>query len=201
MRHSGISTLLLSFALTVPANPQEQPLEAGEMVRLRAPSLEKGRIRGRLLAIEGRSLVLDAAGKGPSLLERALGVHRPPERRELRIPLEAVTSLEVARGKKSNWPAAMGMGLAVGGGAALLGGAAYGSYGPCMAPEGASTGDCSHEGRDLVVAGMVAGAAVAVGAGLFMKSDRWVQVRPGQIRVTIAPTHGHGVRVAVSLGS
>ncbi len=190
----GVLVVLLLLAASA-ASAQERPPEPGERVRLQAPRLDEHRIRGRIVGIQGDTLVLDAEAR-PSMWERVFRVPiggKPPGR--LHVPLDSITSLEVARGKKSNWPAAFAAGAVIGGGATLLGAAAYGSSGPCVATEDPDCGD----GRSLVLAGVAVTAVTVVAFGLFAKTDRWVDVTPARTRLTVAPTPGRGVAVALSI--
>jgi hypothetical protein len=190
----GVLVVLLLLAASA-ASAQERPPDPGERVRLKAPRVDAHPIRGRLVEIDESALILDAEAK-PSVWERVFGVPlggEPPRR--LHVPLDAVRTLEVARGKKSNWPAAFAAGAVIGGGATLLGAAAYGSSGPCVATEDPDCGD----GRSLVLAGVAVTAVTVVAFGLFAKTDRWVDVTPARTRLTVAPTPGRGVAVALSI--
>jgi hypothetical protein len=184
---------LALVALTASAVAAErQPPQPGERVRLKIPNTHD--VRGRLVKVENDVLVIDAEARAPSFLETLFGA-TPGAPGRVRFPLHSVATLEVARGKKSNWPLALGVGAVVGGGAVLLGGATYASYGPCVTTEDPHCGDS----QSLVIAGVAAAAGVAVVLGLLVKDDRWVDVTPPKARVTIAPLPGRGVAVAFSL--
>jgi hypothetical protein len=172
---------------------ETRPLEPGERIRLKAPSIAKAEIHGRVVGIDGSTLVLDAEAR-PSTWERIFDVpigSKPPGR--LYVPLRSVTSLEVARGKKSNWLAAFGAGAAVAGLAVLLAGFSYGTAAACGIDE-----SCPEESSVVALAAGV-GVATALGVGLFAKTDRWVDVTPARARLTIAPVTGRGVAVALSV--
>jgi hypothetical protein len=192
MRLRRCEALALAALTAASVGAQEQPPQPGERVRLKIPNTHE--VRGRLVEVENDVLVIDAEARDPSFLETLFGTTpRTPGR--VRVPLPAVTTLEVARGKKSNWPLAFGAGAVVGGGAVLLGGAASASYGPCAAAADPHCGDS----QSLVIAGVAMAAVATLALGLLVKNDRWVSVTPRKARVTIAPLPGRGVAVAFSL--
>ena len=181
-------TLALVFLAESQIAAQEPLLQPGERVRFKAPRIHDGTIRGWVVEIRGDTLIVDAQ-PWPSFWEEVLEVSVENDApRRLRVPFDDLTSVKVARGKKTNWLGAVGAGAVT---------AAFGLF-----LAGASHGCCSNDDVDetryyIAAAGL--GVAATVGVGLFMKTDRWVDVTPRRLRVTVAPFPGRGVAVALSL--
>lgn len=144
-----------------------------------APTAIQGRVQGTLMAMDEKSLVLSAEDQRP-----------------LSVPRPAITQLEVSRGKRRRALKGMILGAGIGG---ALGGAADLLIGE---PGNLCFAGCSSSGDSRAgVAGLsvLAGAFYGAGIGALVKSDRRSAVPLEQVRVSLAPTRGRGVRLSLSL--
>jgi hypothetical protein len=196
MLRSTIAGSCLLFLVAGAVSADERPLEPGERVRVTTSQQRSRRIVGRLVDDDGTRLVVDAEWK-PSFADRILESDPAPSRRTVEIPWDTVMSLEVARGRRTNWPASLGFGLAAGGMATFLAAAAAGSQAPCAFKTEA---DCRRQEHELILVGVGLTVATAVGAALFAKTVRWAPAERRQVRLAIAAAPRHGVRVALSFG-
>jgi hypothetical protein len=164
-------TLPYLACLAGPAQAEEtQSMPAGTLVRVKAPSVSKGRIEGTLLSASEHQIVLALPDSEPRT-----------------IPRSAVTRFEWSRGyHRHPIPGAL-----VGG---LLGGAflGYASLGLCEAA------DCSVS-LAAVGVGFALGALPGAGVGALIRTREWTEVQPSRVRVSIAPVRGRGVAAQLTL--
>jgi hypothetical protein len=168
---------LLSLPMDA-ARAQIPELQTGARVRLRAPSTVAGRVTGVVLARSADSVTLAREGGVP-----------------VAVPLSALTSLEVSRGKSRSRGA--GKGALWGGGVMMLTGAAF-SDRPCKRDEGAGTCEQVSAAENALYSG-VAGVMIGAIIGAAVGSEHWVRATlPRSVAVAVAPTV-RGVHVAVRL--
>jgi hypothetical protein len=151
-------------------------LASGDRVRLRFAG------NGKSLRATIESVTAD------ELFLRPLGVAQP-----LRLSLAQLQSLEVARGRRSQWRKGALIGFVPG--ALFLGYVAGALCIDCV--------DKDFQPGDALVGGLIGGVATgSVGAlvGLAFKTDRWVRVheRKPKVSLTLAPAKGQ-VRVGLSV--
>ena len=169
--HKLLLTLPYLACLAGPAHAEEtQSVPAGTLVRVKAPSVSKGRIEGTLLSASEHQIVLALPDSEPRT-----------------IPRSAVTKLEWSRGyHRHPIPGAVVGGLL---GAVFLG---YASLGLC---EGES---CSVS-LAAVGVGFALGALPGAGVGALVKTREWTEVKPSRVKVSIAPVRGRGVAAQLTL--
>ena len=174
---------LVTFPVTVVAGDStttpQPPMTVGSRVRITAPTAVKGRITGSILSIDESSLTLKTkSGKGPLL-----------------VPFEAVTRVEVSRGRHSRgrWAA---IGAAAGG--AALGIAGYATGEDCPEPHYNFIFGCSGRSGNAAV-GFVLGAPLGALFGLMIPpGERWQRTSLNRVSLSIAPAP-RGIGVSVSL--
>lgn len=169
--HKLLLTLPYLACLAGPAHAEEtQSVPAGTLVRVKAPSVSKGRIEGTLVSVSEQQIVLALPDSEPRT-----------------IPRSAVTRFEWSRGyHRHPIPGAI-----VGG---LLGGAflGYASLGLCDAAE------CSVS-LAAVGVGFALGALPGAGVGALIKTREWTEVHPSRVKFRVAPVRGRGVAAQLTL--
>lgn len=178
MRTTGTILATAAGALLLSPSPTEaQPsgtITEGARVRITAPEIQTRPIVGTLVGIEPGGLSLERDGD---------------HRQEL-IPRTAVRKVEISAGRKSNTRKGALIGFTVG--AALAGAFAL----------ALASGDWSVGGGELARAvGILGGGGAAVGGllGAAIKTERWEESSPEQVRVSVVPAPGGGVGVSVRL--
>ena len=170
-------------ALAVPvarADDKTSPLSTlvpGDLVRVEVAG-NRQTLKSTIESVTADELVLRPAGAGAPL----------------RLSLQQLDRLEVARGRRSQWRRGAIIGFVPGAlFFGLLGGVApcIDRSDPCFDGEWATTGA-------LIGGGLTASVGALV--GLAFKTDRWVRVHDGKTRasLTLAPTEG-GMRVGLSV--
>ena len=151
------------------------PVMSGSRVRIHAPTAIAKPLQGHVIEVTDRAIVILT---GSSTLQ---------------VPRDAVTRLEVATGRRSNWKKG-----------ALAGLLLYGVMSPLIVElDRGSTreagGDCGSGecvGYPEVIAG---GALIGAVVGHFVKSDRWTPIDPQAASVGIAANRkGVGLAATVS---
>lgn len=169
MSANRISVLVVALAMTVPASAraqQEPGVRPGDRVRLTAPALGLDRFEGTLAALEAepRTLTVEA------------------EDTTVTVPIDALTRLDVSRGKASR-AAGLLAGAAAG---ALLGAVIGSSLGEEDCPP-ESFAPCADKGDTALIGGVLGGA---VGAGIGYRvtgGTRWVPLSLQSLEVSIHP--------------
>ncbi len=150
------------------------PLAEGDRVRVRASGAADRAIVGRLLRAD----------------QGALAVTRD-DGSVVDVPRSAIQALETLRGRRSQANKGAAIGAGAGAGVVLAQTAAEGGCDP-------DRGGCAvNVAAGLVYAAL--GALVGAGIGSMVRTDRWVKVDPGRVKVSVAPTR-RGVAFSVSLG-
>lgn len=157
------------------AAQQPESLRSGSRVRISAPSISGQLLSGTVFFTEGDTLFLDRKNRPGAV-----------------IPLGAVESIEVSRGK-DHWRGALqgaGVGAAVGGVAFAVGAVSSGGW---------SCDYCLY-GSSLVTGFVVGAVYVGVPSGLIgglVGAERWERIAP-PVRLRLTPEPGGGGSVGVS---
>jgi hypothetical protein len=169
--------LLAALALTLvasPAHAQLSELTVGTRVRMQAPSAVAGRLTGVVLVRSADSVTVSRNNAAP-----------------LAVPIAALTSLEISRGKSHGRGAWTG---------ALWGGGSMFALGLVIPPEetcSSATGRCETDTRaeSALFAGL-GGAMIGALIGGIVGSERWDRATlPARVSVQPASRHGPGVSV------
>ncbi len=145
-------------------------ITVGNRIRLLAPTVASERIQGTVVGMDSTALTI----------ARESGAR-------LAVPRDAVTRLEVFDGRRRQTLAGVLLGAA-------LGAVVVGSN-PCV-NEG-----CAHGfSGEFAAIGAVGGSLWGGIVGALVKRDHWSAVALDDVRVTLGPTEGRGVRVSVSVG-
>ena len=179
MRRLLPTTLVLLLSMPcLPVLADETPsaplLAEGDRVRVRAPGVADRAIVGRLLRAD----------------QGALAVTRD-DGSVVDVPRSAIQALEILRGRRSHPKKGAAIGAGAGAGMVLALTATEGGCDPDL-------GGCAV----YVAAGVLyaaVGALVGAGIGSMVKTDRWVKVDPGRVKVSVAPMRRR-VAFGVSLG-
>lgn len=178
----SLPTTILVLLLSMPSAPvmandafSEPPVE-GDRIRLNASGMGDRPIIGRLLSAD----------------QSAIAVTRD-DGRVVDVPRSAIQDLEIARGRRSHAKAGAVIGGAAGVGVLLAGYAVSPSEGDCD-----SDPRCGLYPVVLGAAFAAIGGLVGAGIGKLVKTDRWVKVDPGRVKVSVAP-RGRGAALGVSV--
>jgi hypothetical protein len=147
------------------------PVHVGDRVRVSAPSVSGSDIRGTLVALDAKTLILAPERKGPTI----------------ELSRSQVERLQVLAGKKRNWLA----GAVVGAGAGLVLSVSY-----CGDPPLGGTCDRMQVTTTLGAIGAAGGALF----GALIVTDRWKTVPANAVAVSVFPLPvrqgmGLGVRI------
>jgi hypothetical protein len=169
---SALATMLLVPAEARAQEPPASPVTVGTRVRVRAPSVAKGRVEGTVVEIDEKSLLIGVS----------------EDRAPLRVPRQAITQLDVNAGKHRRVLKGMiiGAGLGAASFAVLL---ASTDLGP-------STSDYA-EAAGL---GALGGGILGAGIGALIQTDRWSPVPAERVRLSLGPARGRGMAVSLSVG-
>lgn len=171
MRARWLCLLAMSAFMVLPgarAAAQVAELQVGTRVRVRAPSAVAGRLTGVVLVRTNDSVTVSREDAMP-----------------IAIPLSALTSLEVSRGRSRGLGAAKG--AMWGGGVMLLLGAGF-SDRPCKPNAVADTCERVSAAENALYAG-VSGAMIGAIIGAAVGSERWVRAElPGRVSIFTTPT-------------
>ncbi len=113
--------------------------------------------------------------------------------------LNAVSRVEVSRGRKSHWLAGAGIGFVVGAATAYVALSSGGSTSTCdqsANQDAVSTGECI---ALAALVGGVPGAGLGAVAGLFIRSERWQDAPVDRLRVSVGPGPGSWFQLAISI--
>jgi hypothetical protein len=163
----------------VPAHAQFKELDPGTRVRLQAPSAVAGKLIGVVIARSRDSLTVSRSNAMP-----------------VTLPVSALTSLEVSRGKSHGRGAAKG---------ALWGGGVFAVLGLVLpmddCPNGTSSDTCSTEGSraEGVLWAATSGAMAGALVGGIVGAERWERAEL-PLQLGVRPLSGGGVHVAVRWG-
>ncbi len=177
---TGVGSLLLAAVLTLLLLPDEARSQdqvaptirptVGSTVRLWAPTVADGRIEGKVVRADERSLWVGGGGE------------------PLSVPRHAITRFEISTGRHSHVWTGLGIGAAAGG---LLGGASG-----CFPMVGCGGDAGQHLGAAAV--GAVAGAGWGALIGACVHGERWRTVPLEQVHLALAPARGGGLGLTVA---
>lgn len=170
------SVVMALFA--VPAHAQFKELDPGTRVRLQAPSAVAGKLIGVVIARSGDSLTVSRSNAMP-----------------VTLPMSALTSLEISRGKSHGRGALTG---------ALWGGGVFLVLGVVLpveeCDENTPSNVCSDESRaEGVVWAATGGALTGALIGAIIGAERWERAAL-PLQLGVRPLSSGGVRVAVRWG-
>ncbi len=149
-------------------------------VRFKAPSFRKTRIVGEVVKMTRDTLFIRYAG-----------------RTFLHVPMSSISNLEVSMGQRRNTGKGLVIGLGISAGLALM--ALVGSS-QSGDPNSGSLWAASNEVKaalSLYYLGIPLTAATTL-IGAAIKSDKWVEMPPQRLNLSIAPTPENGVRAALT---
>jgi hypothetical protein len=167
--------LLLSMppAFVMADDASSTPPVEGDRIRLDASGVGDQPIIGRLLSADQSALAVTRDDGGV-----------------VNVPRSAIRELEVARGRRSHAKKGAIIGAAAGAGLIL---AAY-----AVSEDDCDSDACGVYAVAYSTAFAAFGGLVGAGIGKMFKTDRWVQVDPGRVKVSLAP-RGRGVALRVSV--
>jgi hypothetical protein len=180
----GSLVVVLCALAAAPAQPQaeddrggfESPIVVGSEVRLRAGSLPHG-LRGTVVEMDDRTLIVSR------------------DQRAVRVFRADITRLEVGNGRKRNALKGVLIGSVIGGG--MFAAIPRDEYCTDYIDDGERC-----PGRpEMVMTGVLGGAAWGALIGHFVKTERWTPVRLGRANVRVSPMRakgGLGLKVALS---
>jgi hypothetical protein len=147
-------------------------LAQGARVRVTALGGTRRQLTGSLLSLDERTLtIMDADGQ------------------TVKVPREIVTRLDVSWGRKRSVLPGL-----------LIGAAAGGLIAAILPLCDSYDGTCSTRG-ELITGGVIAFGGIGAGVGALVKSDKWVEMPMGRVRVGLQPIPSRrGVGVALTLG-
>ena len=149
-------------------------------VRFKAPSVSRRRITGRLINVTQDTLIIEAG------------------RTRYQVPVSSISNLEVSTLRYNK-----GFKIGLGAGAVIIGCTSIYTYREKKRID-QSSGDTSLAYYTLGIATLVgysAGAFVCLLAtliGATIKSDKWVEVPPDRLNLSLAPTSTKGLRAALT---
>ncbi len=149
-------------------------------VRFKAPSVSRRRITGRLINVTQDTLIIEAG------------------RTRYQVPVSSISNLEVSTLRYNK-----GFKIGLGAGAVIIGCTSIYTYREKKRID-QSSGDTSLAYYTLGIATLVgysAGAFVCLLStliGATIKSDKWVEVPPDRLNLSLAPTSTKGLRAALT---
>ncbi len=168
-------------------------------VRVYAPSIQKGQMVGRLIKMKQDTLVIQATRTSQQV--RAISSRRIRAQEGIQqghttfyqVPISSISHLEVSMGQYRN----TGKGFKIGFGAGLV--IFTVSYAYVKKLE--SRNPDNIDGLAVFIFGTIAAPSVFVIStliGAITKSDKWVEVSPQRLNLSLAPTSNKGLRAALT---
>jgi hypothetical protein len=147
-------------------------LAQGARVRVTAHGAARRQLTGSLLTLDEKTLtIVDSDGQA------------------VKIPREIVTHLDVSWGRKRNVLPGL-----------LIGAAAGGLIAAILPLCDSYDGTCSTRG-ELITGGVIAFGGIGAGVGALVRSDKWVEMPMGRVRVGLQPIPARrGAGLALTLG-
>ncbi len=172
---AGTAIVLLTTLIAAPADAQFMELNPGTRIRLRAPAAVAGQLTGVVIARPGDSLTVSRSNAMP-----------------VTLPLSALTSLEISRGKSHGRGAVKG---------ALMGGGIFLVLGFIVPVDdctsAATTEPCTEASRgEGVLWTTTSGALTGAVIGAIVGAERWERAAL-PLRVGVRPTSDGSLQVAV----
>ena len=156
------------------------PIFVGSKVRFQAPTAIQGTVQGTVMEMDKESLLVSTENQRP-----------------FRVSRQAITQLEVAVGRRRNPRKGLIIGAAAG--AALVAFVAAAPKDSLCPPGEATTKSCLDDRSFFLVAGLPLVALEGAGIGALIKTDRWSSVPVEKVHFSLAPTHGQGLGLSLSL--
>ena len=169
-------------------------------VRVYAPSIQRGQMVGRLIKMMQDTLVIQAE-RATSQQVRAISPRRirAPEGIQqgettfYQVPITSISNLEVSMGQYRNTGKGLKIGFATGL-AIFVASYAYAKNLESRNPD-------NIDGLAIFIFGTIAAPSAFVIStliGAITKSDKWVEVSPQRLNLSLAPTSGKGLRAALT---
>ena len=174
--YADINTLVFAELWSDIERYREIGAQYNTKVRFKAPSVAKRRIVGKLVEVVEDTLVIQG---GHTFFQ---------------VPLSSISNLEVSIGQYRN----IGKGLLIGVG---LGSATVAVFFRQAEHIDETTPDDSLDALATALGGMVIGGLIFViftFSGAMTKSDKWVEVPPQRLNLSVAPTSTKGLRAALT---
>ena len=178
-------------------------------VRFKIPSVSKRRITGRLVAAMQDTLIIEGPLQtyAPGRRQRLVKVNFDTlfiqgGRTFYQVPVSSISNFEVSIGRYRNTDKGFKIGLAAG--AAIIGCTSISTYIEKKRLDEKNSGDASLAYYTLHIATLVgysAGAFVCLLStfiGAATKSDKWVEVSPQRLNLSLVPTSTKGLRAALT---
>ena len=192
--YTDIDTLIVAKHLREIERYRETGAKYNARVRVYAPSIQKGQMVGKLIKMIQDTLVIQAE-RASSQQVRAISSRRirSPEGIQrggatfYQVPISSISHLEVSMGQYRN----TGKGLIIGLGAGAIMTILINIPDPKTDLQGLGQAYAT-----LIVLPSIAVISTLIGA--ITKSDKWVEVSPDRLNLSIAPTSTKGLRAALT---
>ena len=182
--YADIDTLIVAKHLREIERYRETGAKYNARVRVYAPSIQKGQMVGKLIKMMQDTLVIQ---KGRSFFQ---------------VPVSSISTFDVSTKQYRN--TGKGFKIGLGAGAVIIGFTSISTYREKKRLDEKNSGDASLSYYTLHIATLVgysAGAFVCLLStliGATIKSDKWVEVPPNRLNLSIAPTSPKGLRAALA---
>ncbi len=182
--YNDIDTLRIAKNMRDIARYRELGAKYNAKVRVQAPSIQKKWMVGELVKMTQDTLVIHSG------------------RTFFQVPSSSISNLEVSIGYKRN--TGKGFKIGLGTGAVIIGFTSISTYREKKRLDEKNSGDASLSYYTLHIATLVgysAGAFVCLLStliGATIKSDKWVEVPPQRLNLSLAPTSTKGLRAALT---
>ena len=198
--YDNIDTLLVAQNMRDIERYRELGAKYNARVRFKAPSIAKSRIIGTLVKVRQDTLIFEGPlqtfigfGRRSGLVDVAADTLMTPDGRTFfQVPRSEISNLEVGVGKRRNLGKGMAIGLGVGTG---ICGAVY-----AFADLDLDNPDSTDGLALLYVLGYISIPICVLSTliGAATKSDKWVEVPPQLLNLSLAPTSSKGLRAALT---
>ncbi len=182
--YTDIDTLIVAKHLREIKDYRSTGAKYNARVRVLAPSIQKGQMVGRLINMMQDTLVIQ---KGRLFYQ---------------VPISSISTFDVSLKQYRN--TGKGFKIGLGAGAVIIGFTLISTYREEKRLDEKNSGDASISYYTLGIATLVgysAGALVCLLStliGATMKSDKWVEVSPKRLNLSLAPTSTKGLRAALT---
>ena len=195
MADRGIETEQAAIQLLNQKTITTMPLR----VRVYAPSIQKGQMVGRLIKMTQDTLVIQTTRTSQQVRAISPRRIRAPEDTQqgditfYQVPITSISHLEVSMGQYRN----TSKGLKIG----LVTGLAIFAVSYAYVKNLESRNPDNIDGLAIFIFGTIAAPSALVIStliGAITKSDKWVEVSPQRLNLSLAPTSGKGLRAALT---
>ncbi len=207
--YDTIDTLVIAKQWRDIERYREIGAKSNAKVRFTVPSVSKRRITGRLVAVKQDTLIIEGPLQpyAPGRRQRLVKVNFDTlviqgGRTFYQVPVSSTSNFEVSIGRYRNTDKGFKIGLAAG--AVIIGCTIISTYREKKRLDEKNSGDASLAYYTLHIATLVgysAGAFVCLLStliGAATKSDKWVEVSPQRLNLSIAPTSTKGLSAALT---